>query len=217
MRWKPERILDNFHPWKRARPGSSEASKNRRLFKASQKLPIADNSLFPFQKAAYAERKPQSSNGPVKRCIFLTSNQGNASWRDNWVPFHSENICTSKTKQIIGRAPHWYTPDGFRSGRLLLGSRHSGVGHGRNVPRQVGVTPQGALGSMWARLWFWPLGEGCHWQLVSRGSGTAGNPCPPWDGHSHGWSDPSAQSSLVEEHCSGSPTHTCVKMHWTWT
>lgn len=67
---KTRRILDNFHPWKKARPGSSEASKNRRLFKASQKLPIADNSLFPFQKAAYAERKPQSSNGPVKRCIF---------------------------------------------------------------------------------------------------------------------------------------------------
>ena len=72
---KTRRILDNFHPWKKARPGSSKvcsfkASKNRRLFTALQKSPIADNSLFPFQKADYAERKPQSSSGPLKRCIF---------------------------------------------------------------------------------------------------------------------------------------------------
>ena len=198
MRWKPEgswtsSIPERRHAQEVPKLVLSKLQRTENCLKHHRNDRLQTILCSLFRRQLMQKGNPRVPVVPWKMYI-LTSNQGNANWKDNWVPFHSENICTSKTNQITGRAPHWHTPDESLdpdgcSGERCLFRLASGV------TKAGGCYPQDALGSTWARLWLWPLGEGCHWQLVSRGSGTAEPPARRGMAHSHESSDPSTQSS----------------------
>lgn len=165
---------------------------------------ITDRRQFsvPFSEGSLGRKETPEFQWSPEKMHILTSNQGNANWKDNWVPFHSENICTSKMEQITGRAPHWRTLGEFRPGPPLWAAV---FGHRRSAPRQVGVTPQVLL-AVWGHVFGpGPSGRG------PTGSGTAGPPAPRGMAHSPESSDPSAQESWWRSTASGAP-HTCMKI-----
>lgn len=168
---------------------------------------ITDRRQFsvPFSEGSLGRKETPEFQWSPEKMHILTSNQGNANWKDNWVPFHSENICTSKTEQITGRAPHWRTLGEFRPGPPLWAAV---FGHRRSAPRQVGVTPQVLL-AVWGHV----FGPGPSGTAVAVGQQ---DPQPP-----EGWPTAPSHRTPALRNPGGEALlwelHTRAWKSWTWT
>ena len=172
MRWKPEgswttSIPERRHTQEVPKLVLSKLQRTENCLKHHRNHRLQTILCSLFRRQLMQKGNPRIPVVPWKM-HSLTSNQGNANWKDNWVPFHSENICTGKRNQITGPAPHWHTPDESldpdgRSGERCLFRLASGVTYQSRwvLPHRLlwaagghvfgsGPLGRGASGSSWA-------------------------------------------------------------------